>query len=212
MDNWKRFINDISYEILVPPLGLNFRSMNSKQAKENFDWFISKLPERTQYLGDRCIKDMKISSEKLDLVPNSLIILWKWFLETARIEKTPDDIVFQMKKNYGHLGESFINYNQFTVSTQFILRDIGMFLGEIFTHNFEVIHWDYYTKPKNDIFVNQPLLVGFVDCQYHPPFKLPFQPIHMAEVQASKIFDKTAKETDLYEIYYKWIKYIPSNI
>lgn len=184
--------------------------MTPKQAGENFEWFISKIPERTEYLANHCAQDLNISGIELNFSPELLKILWRWFLHTARIEKTPKDEVAEMEKRFGHLGESFINREQFTVATRYILRDIGIYLGEVFTKNYNSITWNYYTKPKRDMYVNQPQLFGFIDTEYDPPFKPTFQPIHMTEVQAANLFDKTHKETDLYDIFMKWVKFVPA--
>lgn len=70
-----RFVNDVKYDLLVPPLGLDFIKMTSNQAKENFDWFIGKIEERTMYLGNSCSKDLKISPDELDFSPESLKII-----------------------------------------------------------------------------------------------------------------------------------------
>ena len=202
--SWSRFISDIKYDLLVPPLGLDFVKMTPKQSKENFDWFMQKITERTMYLINRCSKDIKASPDELKFSPETLKIIWRWFLKTARMEKTPNDELEQMKKQFAHLGESFINKEKFTVVTEYIIRDIGMYLGQVFTVNYKNIYWDYYTKPKNDFFVNRPQLFGFVDNNYNPPFKPTFEPIHMTGVQAAKLFDNTHKETDLYDIFMKW--------
>ena len=68
------------------------------------------------------------------------------------------------------------------------------------------IYWTYYTKPRRDFFVNHPLLKGFVDRTFDKPFEASFEPIHMAHVQAVKIMKKTAKETDLLNIYNIWVQ------
>jgi hypothetical protein len=210
LDNWERFSNDIEYKLLVSPFGLNHSSLTPKQAREHFEWFISKIPERVEYLTNRCAKDLNITVGELNLSPCSLTLIWKWFLMTARTEKTPENAIIEMENNFGHLGESFINREQFTVATQFILRDIGMYLGEVFTKNCTGITWNYYTAPKRDIFVNQPQLFGFIDASCIPPFKLTFQPIHMVEVQATNVFDKTQQESDLHDLFTKWSKFVVS--
>ena len=136
-------------------------------------------------------------------------MVWRWFLKTARVEKKPKGNGIDIKRGREPIGELFGIREQFSVSTQYILRDIGMYLGKVFTANYPGITWDYYTIPKEDMFVNQPQLFGFVDQNYSPPFKPSFQPIYMAEVQAAKVFTKRQKEADLYDLFTTWEKNIP---
>ncbi len=46
---------------------------------------------------------------------------------------------------------------RFSLITAYIMRDIGMHLGEVFVKNYSNISWGFYTKPKSDFFVNQPV-------------------------------------------------------
>ena len=206
--NFKRFINDIEYNALVPLFVQKYTEMSVKQAKENFDWFISKIPERIVYLRNRCALDLQISTSLLDISAESLIPIWEWFIYIARIEKTPNDEVETMKKTYAHLGDSFINYEKFTVNTEFIIRDIGMYLGQVFITHHSIINWSFYTKPKNH-FVNRPILVGFEDKKYNPPYKTVFDPIGMTRGEAISLFDNTAHKKGLYDLYAKWAEYTP---
>ena len=83
-------------------------------------------------------------------------------------------------------------------------------MGKMFTLRSDSISWTFITKPKNDVNVNMPLLQGFVMMEYEPPFKAKFEPIGAVERYALNIFDKTAKETDLYDLFIKWTEYIPA--
>ena len=159
--NWFRYNKDVQYDLLVPPLGLDFYNMTPKQAKENFEWFISKIPERMEYFRNRCTSDLNIRKESLDYSADSLILIWRWFLKTARMEKTPNEILDKMKQGAKVFGESFINWEQFTVATQFIMRDIGMYIGQSYVLNYPRLYWHYYTKPKNEVNAKQPVVAGF---------------------------------------------------
>ena len=46
--------------------------------------------------------------------------------------------------------ELFANKRQLTLETEYIIRDIGMYLGETFRKNLPCIFWTYYTKPTRD--------------------------------------------------------------
>lgn len=178
--------------------------MTPKQSKENFDWFMSKIPERMRYFRNRCAEDLCTSAENLDYSSNSLKSVWKWFIGTAKIEKTPKRDLEQMEEAAKIFGSSYVNKEQFTVATQFILRDIGMYLGQAYVLNYKPLYWTFYTKPKNDINVNQPVIAGFTVNGNNTYFN----PIHMAKIQAANIFNHTAQDSDLYKIFVKWATYV----
>ncbi len=131
MDNkLKRFKNDVKYDILVSPFGYDYYNMTPKEATANFEWFLSIIPERMDYFRNRCSNDLRISVDLLDYSAESLILVWRWFLSVARMEKTPKDILKKMREGAELFGDSFINQKQFTVSSQFMMRDIGIYVGQ----------------------------------------------------------------------------------
>ena len=209
MDRWPRFINDIKYDLLIPPLGMEYNKMTPRQARENFDWFMARIPERMEYFKKRCSQDLNIGVETLDFSAESFLYIWRWFLKTALIEKTPKSEVEEMKVKYAHFGDTWVEYERFSVATEYILRDIGMYIGQAFLHVSEFITWNYVTKPKNLVHVNAPILVGFVDLRYDPPFKPQFEPIGAVRGQALKLISNKAKESNLRDTFIKWAEYIP---
>lgn len=208
-NNYLRFLRDVKYDLLVPPLGIDYTNMTSKQAKDSFEWFISKIPERMNYFRNRCAQDLNIPVEKLGYTTESLVFVWKWFINTARMEKTPKEELEKMQEAAKIFGESFINREQFTVATKFIMRDIGMYLGECYVLNYPNLYWTYKTKPKSSVTVNQPLIAGFRASYMGKEGDIFFPPIHMVGVQAAKIYDQSQNVQDLYDIFVKWAKSIP---
>jgi hypothetical protein len=207
--NFMRFKKDVRYDLLVPPLGLDFYNMTPKQAKENFEWFISKMPERMEYFRSRCASDLNIPEETLNYSPESLILVWRWFLQTARMEKTPQEELERMKEGAKVFGDSFINWEQFTVATKFIMRDIGMYVGQCYVLNYPILYWHYHTKPKNGVDAKQPLIYGFVVEYMGKTGDAFLNPIRVAEGAAANFYYKTQKETDVYDMFVKWAKNIP---
>ena len=185
---WKK--KKMSYHICIPPINKSFFSFSTKETADYFEWFTSTIYERTEYLSKKCAEDLNIDGNVLNMKPESLIFLWKWFLNVAETEK-------EEKENL-----------QLDLQTEYIIRDIGMYLGETFNKNFQNIYWTYYESPKTDFFVNRPILAGFSDKNFSPPYNMYFEPIHMTRVQASKILTCNAKECDLFNLYEKWVKYI----
>lgn len=174
------------YDILVPKLDKSIFQLNEAEAAAYFDWFMEMVPQRVAYVSKVCAAELRIPEERMDCSPESLVLLWKWFLRRANTE--PDQSAGR----------------KLTLETEYILRDIGMYLGETFRKNHPNIYWTYYTKPSRDFFVNHPLLKGFIDMTSGKPFHACFEPIHMARIQAVKILKKEAAKTDLLHIYNIW--------
>ena len=172
------------YPICVPPLEKNLCTLTREEAQAYFDWFLGVLPGRVEYLRSVC--------PGLDGSPESLLPLWEWFLQTARIEKQPE--------------------HRFSLQTEYILRDVGMYLGDVFARNCPGIYWGFFTEPKTDVFVNTPVLMGFEDRDYTPAFYAVFEPIHMARVQAGKILRGQAAPGDLLVLYQKWTRMLPKEM
>lgn len=186
--SWKK--QPLTYNICIPPLKKSPYDFTNYEAKQYFNWYLQVLPERIEYLISVCVAESGYSKEQLNLSPESLKLLWKWFLSAAKIEDMQ-------------------GIKQFTLQTEYIMRDIGMYLGETIVESLSGLAWGYYEEPKSDFFVNRPVLIGFLDKQFTPPFPAAFEPIHMVRVQAAKIFKSQAQESDLYSLYRKWERMCP---
>lgn len=210
---WKKQL--LNYDILVPPLTKPIDTFSATETAAFFSWFQGQIPCRIDYLSGRCAEQLGVNKQDIDLSVDSLLLVWKWFLEIAETERTPKRKLNCFIDNYGDEHYAFRQYllsqeeNQFSLQTEYILRDIGMYIGEVFVRENLGIHWGYYTEPQTDISVNRPVLLGFADFRFSPPFPMEFDPIHMVGVQAANIWDNTQNEEDLRNLYKKWCRFIP---
>lgn len=199
------------YQIAIPPLEKTISELSSEEANAFFDWYMEQLPVRIRYLSQFCNQQ---SNNVLDLSPKSLVPLWNWFLSIAEKEPTSRRELEYLARQYSKcplLKDYMLNQSKekFSLQTEMVLRDIGMYLGAVFVKNNPSIRWGHYEVPKTDFFVNTPLLQGFVDTKFVPPFSMVFEPIHMAGVQAANIWDNTQSKDDLLCLYNKWLKFVP---
>lgn len=66
------------YKQIVFPVKIeDFARLNKKKTQEYFDWYISHMEERLQYLTEYMHKDD--STVNLDFSVESLIPVWRWF-------------------------------------------------------------------------------------------------------------------------------------
>lgn len=193
----------LEYAIIIPPLEKKVNQLSKSEAREYFDWFTSKLCERVEYLRQYTNLNLDYSSE-------SLVKLWAWFINRAEIEYTPKDRLQALEKELVSINSPLTarilagSTKQFTLETEYIMIDIAMYWGELFTKTYPSIYWGYYTHPKEDAFVNRPVLLGFPNEIFPEKAGIPFEPIHMVNVQASKILRGTASKRDLLAIHQIW--------
>ena len=197
-----------NYYVLELPYNKSFFEFTSAEAKQFFEWYREKIPERVAYLFMVCSNFHGVDLTKTIYNKQSLIYLWEWFLNVAKIKRS-NRITSLL--SFDNFDEEFSKDDsiKFDEKTEYIIRDIGMYLGEMFVRNYNQINWSFYTEPITDFFVNQPLLLGFEDPSFTPPFKMEFEPIHMVGVKAANLFDGTSKKTDLLNLYIQWEQYIP---
>lgn len=209
--------NQKKYKPLIIPIDKPFEELNKAEAKAYFDWFISHVDERSEYIRQKVSEGLNIPIEVLDFSIESLIIIWRWFLKIVELEKTPRSVLNEIRRELEANGEpkEFIedivreHSVELSVFSRYVIRDIGMYVGKMFVTNFQTLRWDYHTDTKKDSFANMPQIFGFVDTTYNPPFEEQFEPIHYTEMQASNLFDNSQNEKDLYNICMRWVQSIP---
>ena len=198
---WRK--KELKYDTLIPPIRKPFEEFDPDEAEAYFNWFMGQIEDRINYLQE-------YSKISLDYSVDSLVDIWRWFLKIAEIEQTPrikiNEIKRQLKGHPKEIVEAVLKEQskQFSLETEYILRDIAMYLGEVFVKNNLSISWGYHTDVNADSFANKPLLVGFEDRNFDPPFKARFEPVAMIHVQASNIWDNTQSDNDLKSLFEKW--------
>ncbi len=151
------------YEIMVPPFEVkDFESMNKKEAKRHFDWYVAQIPERVNLLKQY----LSIVAEKeivLDYSVNSLRTVWGLFEPEIKIvPKSKEEIELELKNAPDWLRDEIEkNSTKLARETLIVAMDIAIYFAEVFVKNNPGIYWGYYTKPKSRSSVNRPVLLGF---------------------------------------------------
>lgn len=191
---------DLKYEILIPPLSKPFDQLTKKEAQQFFDWYMATMDGRIAYL--------KIASGlKLDYSPDSLIPLWKWFLKKAEIEVTPQASLQALEAQLRSAKSPFVKEvladraKQLSLETEYILQDIARYFGEVYVKNYPFIHWGFYSTPKREMNVNQPVLMGFPNKIFPEKKGVPLPPLHVVRVRALRLLSSEASKYDLYDLF-----------
>ncbi len=208
-----------NYEPLPLPIDKPFEKLSKQEAKRYFDWFISHVDERSDYVRSNVAEFLDLSLNALDFSMESIIPVWKWFLQAAEIQPTPKLRLNQLRNALvaRHKPEQFIDYiveannKELSLLSLYMIRDIGMYTGKSFLMNYPVLKWGYHTDTKKDSFANIPQIFGFVNYSYNPPFEMQFDPIHYAEMAAGNLLVGSATENDLYDFCMRWVKWVPNN-
>ena len=119
------------YEPLVPPFSKATVDFDLQETKAYFQWYMEHVDERCRYLTTIVSSELHCKKSVFDFTFNSLIPLWRWFLKDA-------EVVFDENNN-----------SLLSAYSTMILRDIGMYIGEVFIHQYAgFLKWAYVTKPK----------------------------------------------------------------
>lgn len=187
-------MRDEYFRIDMPPvIGKTFENMTTKEAISFYEWHMKFLDARIHNMCTELRFDGNFE-------PESLIELWELVIEEFKhinSKKTLLDMLFNKSKEDGHF--------------QTIVSCAGLYLAETFRKNNPSLYWTCLLKgPSNLLGKNMPVLMGFVDYSFDPPFHTYFEPQHMIEVQASSIiYYHDATNDQLYNLYLKWCeKYI----
>lgn len=198
---WQK--KSLNYDIVIPPISKPFEKFNLSETETYFKWYMDQLCNRIKYLQD-------YSNTVLNFSVDSLVDIWGWFLKVAEIEKTPkikmNEVKRQLKGQPKEIVEAVLKEQseQFSLQTEYIIRDIAMYFGEVYVKNNPSISWGYHTDVKADSFANMPLLIGFEDRDFDPPFKANFEPVEMLHIQACNMFDNSQSDKDLLSLYQTW--------
>jgi len=206
-----------TYIPLINPFTTPFEQMSALEAKQYFEWFVQHVDERSEYLLETVAAHFDIPKESLEYSPDVLIIIWRWFLTIAKTEKTSwikQIRKYRELKKQGHSVEFIkdilqLDRNEMSSLTKHIVFDIGMYVGRTMLEENSMLRWDYYTDQR-DMFVNRPQIFGFVFPTEKGPFDLQFDPIHYVEMEASRLYDKSCSDNDLYDMYQRWREWISS--
>lgn len=201
---------DVEYHLEYPPTGVDYNSWDKKTATAYFVWYLEQIPIRIDYLVNRISCDLNISTELLNLSPESLKIVWKWYIKTAIIEKIPRNNLKKIYEDefYKLIGTNNFIDKQFSLNSLLIQRDIGMYLAQVFLNECPSLSWTFkHDPPKKKIksvFNNQPVLTGFVG--QDPP--LYFEPIYMTELPALHLLKDEGYDNELFDLYLLYSKWL----
>ena len=192
----------LKYEFMeYPDLLKDFDKMKKKEAEKYFNWYINEINNRILYLKTYMQKDIEGESI-FDYTPESLIPLWEWFQTKIEFEEmTENEIQQELEDSPNRLKFLVLeDKRKISLNTLSIATDVANYFAEVFRKNNPSIYWGFFTKPKNRISVNEPVLLGFIGNDDLNPRLIISNCIWKSEEQKNPNM--------LYDIYQVWLEYI----
>lgn len=193
----------LGYDQIYYPVKKDIDKFTKKEAADYFEWYVSHIQNRIAYLET-------FAKINLDFSEESLTNIWEWFFKNAVIEKTPDESLTEIhSKLTKFLPEDLAitiateRKKRFTEESISIINDIAMYFGQTCVNNNKSIYWGYHTNKRKDSFYNRPLLMGFLDRDYNPPFEAHFDPAFHVFDSAHAMINKGYSDS-LMRLYNKW--------
>lgn len=212
----------IDYIPFIPPIELQKSNyeFTKKEARQYYEWFLSNVDERATYLRDFISEKQNIERSKLDFSPDSLVHVWKWFLSVASVEIISEEEVTEVKQAYAGVPQPIFDELvrerslRLSATTEYVLRDIGMYISKMFIDNYSMLTWNLKLKPKSDVHANLPVIVGFVDDNpsYEKPYRPELEPVDLARTPALKLIRnpfEVPRNNDLLKWCNMWLEWIP---
>lgn len=204
--------NLTTYTPLFPPCQLNYDDWSHKEATDYLTWFVKRVPERAEYIIKFVSTDTREPNLPQMVPRDKLIYIWRWFLQIAETELIDEEELSAQAPFRAKFGPSsrFCGNTRFTAKTEYILRDIGMLFAQLLMQQSEHLTWTVVSTPRRYVFVNRPILTGFLDTRYTPAFKAETDPLHLVRVQAAALLiNEPATDIDLAKIFDVWVAQIP---
>ena len=176
---------EIHYQYMMPPFFKPYHEMTANEAKQYFEYYISQIPNRINYLQNFLESNANKLIE-LDFTKKSLVEFWDWY-ENLLVE--------QKETNYTEGTPLNLSYDVLGISS-----DFAMYFGETFVRNHSSIYWGYKKKPKSNFYLNWPSLLGFQKNLVHCPE-------NSISILVSRSLEKKDKNATL-KLYSTWEEWI----
>ncbi|NRD79011.1 hypothetical protein HPT25_16740 [Bacillus sp. BRMEA1] len=124
------------------------------------EWALSTFPERLEILK----KAFESDGGVLDYTPESLMPIWDWAFEHTIKEMVSEEELDEKTANLGPLAKVIhkqLAKERFTEQSQTLLRDVGIYLGEVLKMKHPKFFWDMELKYKRSNNFGKVVLAGY---------------------------------------------------
>ena len=188
-----------AYSIIIQPSDSDFQSMSRKELKEQFNWYLSQIPQRTEILAEAIHSTTGYDEWNPYFSPESLIPLGQWFAERVETRKLTEEEKARICSTTPDRLKSFVGEDELTDRTISLAIDIGMYMAQVFLRNVPSLKWKLQLGSKRNFDYGQPVLEGFGN-------KVCFNPTRMIVTLAWGLENRKRDGGGLRELYDIWRK------
>lgn len=192
----------MEYKMQIPPFPVkDFAELTAKQAKQIFEWYVGEIPSRLKqlqaYLDEETHGAVKLTKDIETLRP-----LWDWFSGTIKTrERSPEELQKDLENAPEWLHPTILEDSaKIAWESLSVGMDIAICFAEVMIEHNPRIHWDYFTKSKKRMSVNEPVLLGFKNGMDLNP-RLVTNNLMLKHIRQKK-------DTGLSGLYDVWLTYI----
>ena len=179
----------------------SFDEFTKKEASIYFEWYMNSIDKRIKYLENYI--NAGGNSIVMDYGVDSLVSVWGWYEKTIKVEHfTQIELKKEAMKYPDWLRDEIMSDDtKIADETLAICSDLAIYFAEVLRRNkSDILYWGYYTKPKNRMSVNEPVLLGFVKGTELDPRRVLYNcTLHSIE---------KSDENMLKDLYYIWMSYV----
>lgn len=189
------------FELESPVKKDSFDDFSKEEAVIYFQWYTENICERIQHLQNYIDLDNPLI--KLDFSVASLVSVWEWYEKKIKVEHYKKrELKKEAKKYPDWLREEILSDNtKIAINTLAVCDDLAVYFAEVLRReNADTLYWGYFTKPKNRMSVNEPVLLGFVKEIEMNPRRV----LYHCTLQSIRKPDKNI----LFDLYHTWMKYV----
>lgn len=189
------------FELECPIKKDSFDVFSKREAELYFKWYTEHIDERIQYLQSYI--DLENPAIRLNFSVDSLVPVWEWYEKKIIVEHyTKRELKREAKKYPDWLRDEILSDDtKISVNTLAICDDLAIYFAEVIRkNNPDIIYWGYYTKPKNRMSVNEPVLLGFEKGIEMNPRRILYH-CTLSSVEEPE-------KNMLFDLYHTWMRYI----
>lgn len=199
----------MNYQYMTYPLirEKGIQQLTKEEAKEYFRYYISQIPSRIEQLS-RIYEELGGGKkEDLDHSKESLIPIWKWYMNNAEIVELTEEEFDKKRAMNPEFTWEFLSDKKVTpLWLSISVIDMAMYFAECFLKYYpQILKWDVFLGGKSYVYYNRPVLKGFFRN------KIPMDPSRLLHVLTLKLVDGKSDEMALFDLFEVWEnKYIKS--
>ncbi|MBW7477839.1 hypothetical protein K0T92_24310 [Paenibacillus oenotherae] len=173
--------------------------MSKKQVQEHFNWFVKEVPARIEILIEAIEASGLRNIEKFDMTPESLNPLWGWVKERINtVPKSHEELNELSNTLPSWILEDMSDW-KLDSGTVTLAIDVSLYFAEVFLREYPHLQWGFISKPKSDVDINKPVVMGFKGGALHPPTVV---------INLCRSHVKGNQDKDLTSLFEAWRKFI----